>query len=516
MKITLSTRTSQQLALTPQLQQAIRLLALSNLELRQELQNFIEENPLLELSDYEDEGDAPDPVETLAPDGVEGDAPEGDLGEEDRGDDSAERAREDRLENLERQREELSAEQAAEVEGPPEWEDPDSLADWKTSGLATEDEGTERQEALEAGLREHLREQVIGLSLSRRDRAWLEILINALDEDGYLRDPLEEVAEPFQSLFERHFDEPLDEDEMRLGLRLLQSLDPRGVGARDLQECLLLQLGAAEASGPSSEVLEVAKRLVEFHLDALGQQPVASLAKTCGLDRALIQEALTRIRQLSPKPAARFDQKEVPTVIPDVTVLKDRSGRWVARLSTQALPKLQINPLYARLIREHSGENSLGQKLQEARWMVKNIEQRSDTILRVAQAIVAAQQPFFHLGAKAMKPMILKDIAESCDLHESTVSRVTTQKFMLTPLGCFELKFFFSSHVGTDDGGSASATALKAQIGEWIRQENSSKPLSDQAIADRFAESGVVVARRTVAKYRESLRIPSASLRKQT
>jgi len=305
----------------------------------------------------------------------------------------------------------------------------------------------------------------------------------------------------------------IDEDLLNFeafGADALERLTAVGAGYRELRQFRKLP------EDRKLEVLEVAKRLVEFHLDALGQQPVASLAKTCGLDRALIQEALTRIRQLSPKPAARFDQKEVPTVIPDVTVLKDRSGRWVARLSTQALPKLQINPLYARLIREHSGENSLGQKLQEARWMVKNIEQRSDTILRVAQAIVAAQQPFFHLGAKAMKPMILKDIAESCDLHESTVSRVTTQKFMLTPLGCFELKFFFSSHVGTDDGGSASATALKAQIGEWIRQENSSKPLSDQAIADRFAESGVVVARRTVAKYRESLRIPSASLRKQT
>lgn len=510
MKITLSTRTSQQLALTPQLQQAIRLLALSNLELRQELQSFIEDNPLLELADYEDESEAtealPEPSVEAADQSID----------DDWGEESSDGAREDRMEQIERQREELVAEQAVEVDGPPEWEDPDSLADWKTSGLATDDDGLERQDAIEEGLREHLQAQVIGLALSPRDRAWLEILINALDEDGYLRDSLEEIAEPFQSLFEAHFEEPLDEDEMRLGLRLLQSLDPTGVGACNLQECLLLQLRSLSSGVGGSETLEVAKRLVEFHLDALGQQPVASLAKTCGLDRGLVQEALAQIRQLSPKPAARFDQKEVPTVIPDVTVLKDRSGRWVARLSTQALPRLQINPLYARLIREHSGDSSLGQKLQEARWMVKNIEQRSDTILRVSQAIVAAQQPFFHLGPKAMKPMILKDIAESCDLHESTVSRVTTQKFMLTPLGCFELKFFFSSHVGTDDGGSASATALKAQIGEWIRQESASKPLSDQAIADRFAESGVMVARRTVAKYRESLRIPSASLRKQT
>lgn len=507
MKITLSTRTSQQLALTPQLQQAIRLLALSNLELRQELQNFIEENPLLELEDYEDEGEATAEATPTEPERSS------DLDWEE---DLTEPAREDRLELAELQREEFTPEQATEVDGPPEWEDPDSLADWKTSGLGADDDVPESQEAVDENLGDHLRSQALGLALSARDRAWLEILINALDEDGYLRDPLEEIAEPFQDLFERHFDEPLDEDEMRLGLRLLQSFDPVGVGASNLQECLLLQLRSPTIQVADREVLEAAMRLVEFHLDALGQQPVASLAKSCGLDRGLIQEALTVIRQLRPKPAAVFDRKEVATVIPDVTVQKDRSGRWVARLSSQALPKLQINPLYARLIRDHSGDSSLAQKLQEARWMVKNIEQRSDTILRVSQAIVAAQQPFFHLGPKAMKPMILKDIAESCELHESTVSRVTTQKFMLTPLGCFELKFFFSSHVGTDDGGAASATALKAQIGEWIRQESSKKPLSDQAIADRFAESGIVVARRTVAKYRESLRIPSASLRKQT
>jgi RNA polymerase sigma-54 factor len=507
MKITLSTRTSQQLALTPQLQQAIRLLALSNLELRQELQNFIEENPLLELEDYEDDAEiSAEPLQAEPETSPERDWEE----------DLPEPAREERLESSELQREEFSAEQAVEVDGPPEWEDPDSLADWKVSGLGAEDDAPESQDAIDENLGDHLRSQALGLTLSARDRAWLEILINALDEDGYLRDPLEEIAEPFQSLFEQHFEEPLDEDEMRLGLRLLQSFDPVGVGATSLQECLLLQLQRPQSQNCDRDVLEAAKRLVEFHLESLGQQPVASLAKSCGLDRGLIQDALLLIRQLRPKPASLFDRKEVATVIPDVTVQKDRSGRWVARLSTQALPKLQINPLYARLIRDHSGDSSLAQKLQEARWMVKNIEQRSDTILRVSQAIVAAQQPFFHLGPKAMKPMILKDIAESCELHESTVSRVTTQKFMLTPLGCFELKFFFSSHVGTDDGGAASATALKAQIGEWIRQESSAKPLSDQAIADRFAESGIVVARRTVAKYRESLRIPSASLRKQT
>ena len=483
MKITLTTKTSLQLSLTPQLQQAIRLLTLSNLELRQELDDFVRDNPLLELEDVADA-----PVSEAEPEGVN----------------EAADSREEEL---------------------------DSLADWKTKQAGDgDDDGREDQDQSTVSLNSHLREQAAGLQLEPKDRLWLEILIEALDEDGYLRDDLQEIAASFDHVFIEHFDEPLLEEEYLVGLRLLQSLEPAGVGARNLQECLLLQLevfrqaGAAydaSASNSTSEELltaryyALARRLIEDHIETLGNANPISLAKTLGEDKNDLVEALRLIRSLNPRPAGLFRDQHAGYLIPDVVVYKTRNGLWRARLASGALPKLSINNDYAQLIKTTGGEPSnLSQKLQEARWMLKNIQQRSETILRVSQAIVEAQQAFFEDGPKAMRPLVLRDIAEECELHESTVSRVTSQKFMLTPLGCFELKYFFGSHVSTDDGGTASATSLRAQISDWIKNEAPGKPLSDQAIADRFAESGVVVARRTVAKYREALRIPSAAQRR--
>ena len=483
MKITLTTKTSLQLSLTPQLQQAIRLLTLSNLELRQELDDFVRDNPLLELEDVADA-----PVSEAEPEG-------------------ANEAADSREEEL------------------------DSLADWKTKQAGDgDDDGREDQDQSTVSLNSHLREQAAGLQLEPKDRLWLEILIEALDEDGYLRDDLQEIAASFDHVFIEHFDEPLLEEEYLVGLRLLQSLEPAGVGARNLQECLLLQLevfrqaGAAydaSASNSTSEELltaryyALARRLIEDHIETLGNANPISLAKTLGEDKNDLVEALRLIRSLNPRPAGLFRDQHAGYLIPDVVVYKTRNGLWRARLASGALPKLSINNDYAQLIKTTGGEPSnLSQKLQEARWMLKNIQQRSETILRVSQAIVEAQQAFFEDGPTAMRPQVLRDIAEECELHESTVSRVTSQKFMLTPLGCFELKYFFGSHVSTDDGGTASATSLRAQISDWIKNEAPGKPLSDQAIADRFAESGVVVARRTVAKYREALRIPSAAQRR--
>jgi len=475
MKITLTTKTSLQLSLTPQLQQAIRLLTLSNLELRQELDDFVRDNPLLELEDVADA-----PVSEAEPEG-------------------ANEAADSREEEL------------------------DSLADWKTKQAGDgDDDDREDQDQSTVSLNSRL--------LEPKDRLWLEILIEALDEDGYLRDDLQEIAASFDHVFIEHFDEPLLEEEYLVGLRLLQSLEPAGVGARNLQECLLLQLevfrqaGAAydaSASNSTSEELltaryyVLARRLIEDHIETLGNANPVSLAKTLGEDKNDLVEALRLIRSLNPRPAGLFRDQHAGYLIPDVVVYKTRNGLWRARLASGALPKLSINNDYAQLIKTTGGEPSnLSQKLQEARWMLKNIQQRSETILRVSQAIVEAQQAFFEDGPKAMRPLVLRDIAEECELHESTVSRVTSQKFMLTPLGCFELKYFFGSHVSTDDGGTASATSLRAQISDWIKNETPGKPLSDQAIADRFAESGVVVARRTVAKYREALRIPSAAQRR--
>ena len=483
MKITLTTKTSQQLSLTPQLQQAIRLLTLSNLELRQELDDFVRDNPLLELEDVADA-----PVSEAEPEGP--------------------------------------TEAAYNLE-----EELDSLADWKTKQAGDgDDDGREDQDQSTISLNSHLREQAAGLQLEPKDRLWLEILIEALDEDGYLRDDLQEIAASFDHVFMEHFDDPLLEEEYLVGLRLLQSLEPAGVGARNLQECLLLQLevfrqactafDASESNSTREELstashYALARRLIEDHIETLGNANPVSLAKTLGEDKNDLVEALRLVRSLNPRPAGLFRDQHAGYLIPDVVVYKTRNGLWRARLASGALPKLSINNDYAQLIKTTGGEPSnLSQKLQEARWMLKNIQQRSDTILRVSQAIVEAQQAFFEDGPKAMRPLVLRDIAEECELHESTVSRVTSQKFMLTPLGCFELKYFFGSNVSTDDGGTASATSIRAQIADWIKGETLGKPLSDQAIADRFAESGVVVARRTVAKYREALRIPSAAQRR--
>ena len=472
MKISLTTKTSQQLTLTPQLQQAIRLLQLSNLELRQELEAFSADNPLLEIED-----------------GLSGESLEA-----------------------------SSSEAEGSSESSDDWEDAvgDGLTDWRGDGSG--EDRSNREDGGEVGfvgLQAHLREQVAGLHLSPRDRAWLDVLIEALDEDGYVRDPLAELAEGFAEVFESDLGGVLDEDEMMVGLRLLQALDPPGIGAQTLQQCLQIQLEAVNGDGVDRVALETARHLVAHHLEQLGQMPLASLGRATGLSRDQLGAALDVIRGLEPRPAARFQAQQDASLTPDVMVSLGRNGQWVARLSKQSLPRLSINSEYARLIRDGESDSVLSQKLQEARWMLKNIAQRSETILKVSQAIVSAQQAFFSQGPKAMRPMVLRDIAEACELHESTVSRVTNQKFMLTPLGCFELKFFFSSHVGTDDGGAASATALKAQIEAWIKAEDGAKPLSDQALSDRFQEQGVVVARRTVAKYREALRIPSASLRKR-
>lgn len=525
MKITLTAKASQQLALTPQLQQAIRLLALSNIELRQELEQATLDNPLLELEEHPEE-DQPAPSQPASPEqalssddlGHEPDTPlEMPLMTE-----AFDRMDSEALGGTDPETPEPAASQDSDApsDSPEDWlADHDSLSEWGSgSGTGDEDDSPSGQEPVVEGLLNHLRGQIVGLKLSARDRAWLEILMSSLDDDGFLRESLEELAENFATVFEERLGGELEPEELMVGLRQLQSLDPLGVGARDLPECLLLQLDALTSTAdPDARVtLEAAKILVRHHLEQVGGQPPASLAKVCGLERGLVQSAIDLIRSLEPRPARRFSGPAAQTLIPDVIVSRDRSGQWVARLSAQALPRLNINPVYARIIRDGGGEGQLSQKLQEARWMVKNIEQRSDTILRVSQAIVAAQQTFFEQGPRAMRPMILRDIAEVCELHESTVSRVTTQKYMLTPRGCYELKFFFSSHVGTDDGGAASATALKAQISDWLREEDPRKPLSDQALADRFGSEGVVIARRTVAKYREALRIPSASLRKRT
>lgn len=481
MKPSLGLRIAQHLALTPQLQQSIRLLQMSTAELEEEIEKFLAENPLLETQDSPSE----DTVSLGAADS------DSNAFERDTADDSQ----------------------------------PGTAENWSASGSRgadDDDQDWSAQRAQPRSLRDHLHEQAHDLALSERDMAWLDVLIESLDDDGYLRESLVEIEVAIADPFEAHFGDRLDADELQLGLRLLQSMDPPGVGARSLQDCLLLQLERLEQSTgdkANSDALALAKCIVsnDDYLTALGAKEFKELCKQLACDRDALRAAVELIQRLNPRPGKDFQQAAAQTVIPDVIAYRSQTRKgqvWQVRLNESAIPRLTINPVYAEMIREDR-QHSMSSQLQEARWMIKNIQQRFDTILRVAQAIAMEQQAFFEHGELAMKPLVLREIAELCELHESTVSRVTTNKYILTPKGTFELKYFFASHVSTDSGGTASSTAIRAKIKQWISEEDPRKPLSDQQIADRFVQEGVQVARRTIAKYREALRIEPVSQRKQ-
>lgn len=479
MKPTLGLRIAQHLALTPQLQQSIRLLQMSTAELEEEIEKFLTENPLLETQETL-------PDHTISIDAADTQRPDF---EKDANDDGQ----------------------------------PSTAENWSASGSRgadDDDQDWSAQRAQQRSLRDHLHEQAHDLALSERDMAWLDVLIESLDDDGYLRESLVEIEVAIADPFEAHFGDRLDADELQLGLRLLQSMDPPGVGARSLQDCLLLQIERLEqTSGANAQALTLAKRIVssDDYLKALGAKEFKDLCRHLGCDRDALRDAVELIQRLNPRPGKDFQQSAAQTVIPDVITYRSQTRKgqaWQVRLNESAIPRLTINPVYAEMIREDR-HHSMSSQLQEARWMIKNIQQRFDTILRVAQAIAMEQQAFFEHGELAMKPLVLREIAELCELHESTVSRVTTNKYILTPKGTFELKYFFASHVSTDSGGTASSTAIRAKIKQWISEEDPRKPLSDQQIADRFVQEGVQVARRTIAKYREALRIEPVSQRKQ-
>ena len=302
----------------------------------------------------------------------------------------------------------------------------------------------------------------------------------------------------------------VDLDDLSIALRHVQNLEPVGIGARSPQECLALQLRTL----PASPVRTLALEIVTRHLELLADRNFARLKKLTGCDDDALRAAQTLICSLDPHPGSRYSSSETRYVLPDVVVRKLR-GRWTVTLNHDAMPRLRINRLYASLLQQNRGQGGgLGGQLQEARWLIKNVQQRFDTILRVSQAIVDQQRQFFDHGDVAMRPLTLREIADQLELHESTVSRVTTQKYMATPRGVFELKYFFGSHVATDTGGAASSTAIRALIRQLVDAEDSKKPLSDAKIAEVLGQQGIVVARRTIAKYRESLNIPPVSLRK--
>jgi RNA polymerase sigma-54 factor len=503
MKPSLQVRLSQHLALTPQLQQSIRLLQLSTLELHQEVEQMLEQNPFL---DTEEEG------------GTAFDGPPAERSQATEREESAETSGGDADAPVE----EISAGEFGTTERE-DWEngterdDFDGISEAPSSasgGQGEDDESEGRERGAGAGsLADHLRRQALSLRLSPEDAAALEVLIDSLDGDGYLADPLEEIAERLAEMLDITGLEAREDlsDRLRCALHWLQSLEPTGVGARSLSECVLLQLRTREP-GPARSV---AMAIAEEHLELLARKDIKRLVAATGADEDLIRDAQTLIRSCEPKPGRPFSEAESNIIVPDVIVSRAGRGLKVA-LNPDVMPKLRINDLYAQAMRgQRNGAGSgMSGRLQEARWFMKNIQQRFDTILRVSKAIVDRQRNFFTHGAIAMKPLVLREIADELGLHESTISRVTTAKYMATPQGTFELKYFFGSSLNTEAGGNASSTAVRALIQQLVSAEDPAKPLSDSQLSQMLEEQGIQVARRTVAKYREALKIAPASLRK--
>jgi RNA polymerase sigma-54 factor len=480
LKPSLQFRLSQHLTLTPQLQQSIKLLQLSTVELNQEIERVLMENPVLEREEGGD--DAPHaPVAGAA----------GPVSPEPVGEAPAE-----------------PAATPADAEWPVEL-----AANWRSGGGGDDDEDNDRSAATAdtPSLREHLHGQLSLTNLGSRDRAFVQLLIDALDDDGYLTQPLEEIAALLTPESEAEPESHLG-GELSIALRHLQNMEPAGVGARSPGECLALQIRML----PKDEVRDLALAIVEKHLELLASRDYTRLKSATGASEEALRAAQRLIQGLNPRPGAAFAKVEARYVVPDVIVKKTRNV-WRASLNPDAMPRLRINRLYAELAagaRASGGGNSLSSQLQEARWLIKNVQQRFETILRVSQAIVDRQRHFFEHGEVAMRPLVLREIAQTLGLHESTISRVTTQKYMATPRGTYELKYFFGSHVATDAGGSASSTAIRALIKQLVAAEDARSPLSDARISQILAEQGIVVARRTIAKYRESLQIPPVNQRK--
>lgn len=516
MKPSLQVRLSQHLALTPQLQQSIRLLQLSTLELHQEVEQMLEQNPFLET---EDEGGASaydTPVERQSVDRVA----ERDGGETgDAGDGAAAPAEGG---EAELRAEDFGTSARDDWENGTEGDDFDGIREQPgtpgTSAAAGGDGDeldAQDRNAADGTLQDHLRAQVVGMRLDGSDRAALEVLIESLNEDGYLADPLHEIAERLADMLglEAGAEARAElDDRLACALRWLQSLEPTGVGARSLGECLALQLRTT----PRCPERQVALRICDQYLELLARRDMKRLMALTGADEATVRAAQALIVACEPKPGRPFGASQGQVVVPDVIVRKSGRGLTVV-LNPEVMPKLRINDLYAQAVRGQRGTPGgpgLSARLQEARWFMKNIQQRFDTILRVSKAIVERQKSFFGHGAIAMKPLVLREIADELGLHESTISRVTTAKYMATIHGTFELKYFFGSSLNTEAGGNASSTAVRALIQQLVSAEDAAKPLSDSQLSQMLEEQGIQVARRTVAKYREALKIAPASLRK--
>ena len=532
MKAGLQLRLAQHLTLTPQLQQSIRLLQLSTLELQQEIQTALAENPLLELSDGDVEGDdgggnddAPEVfVATIDREQLlDGSDGMGTFSASERDDDfvssasSSATSANDSHEaadpaSLNGLSESTNATATSETDGDFDAQVLD-LGEWGGSGAGSfddDDESFESQRASPPSLREHLRSQLVLVKAAPAIIQLVHGLIDSLDEHGFLSVSKDDI----DALLTRDDgnEREIDEADWHQAITILQSLDPAGVGATDLRECLLLQLRQKPNNGDT----KLARRIVSEALDHLGRRDYLRIKKLFDIDDIDLKDAQAVIRTLTPRPGAAFADVSTTLMIPDVIVRRSKR-RWVVELNPVAVPKLTVNSVYADMLhRQKEGRSTpLSTQLQEARWLVKNVAQRFDTILRVSSEIVERQQAFFDHGEVAMRPLVLREVADALGLHESTVSRVTTQKYLSSMRGSFELKYFFGSHVATDAGGAASSTAIRSMIKTLISAEDTATPLTDSRIADLLGEQGIIVARRTVAKYRELQNIAPVNLRRR-
>ena len=495
MKPSLQLKFSQQLTMTPQLQQAIKLLQLSTLDLQQEIQEALDSNPLLEVEEGHDEPQ-------LEKNNIDND---------DSGVEASATASSDTLE----------AGDALEKNDLPDelpidstWDEYYSASSAPAPGPASDDEQIFQGETTE-DIQEHLLWQMRLTPFSDTDRAIAMAIIDSIDESGYLTVTLEEILEAVnaQEASGEDEEELIEMDEVECVLKRIQMFDPIGSGSRTPQECLMVQLRQFADDTPW---LTEAKQLIEDYSDLLSSKDYRTLMRKSRLKEDQLREAMRLLQTLNPRPGSALVTKEPEYVIPDVSVTK-KNGRWVVELNPDSLPKLSVNQQYAAMSRRaknSSDSQFIRSHMQEAKWFIKSLESRNDTLMKVANCIVQQQMGFFEHGPEMMKPMVLNDVAEMVDMHESTISRVTTQKYMHTPRGIFELKYFFSSHVATESGGECSSTAIRALIKKLVAAEKPSKPLSDSKIASLLAEQGIKVARRTIAKYRESLSIPPSNQRK--
>lgn len=507
MKLSLQLKLGQQLTMTPQLQQAIKLLQLSTLDLQQEIHQALESNPMLELIEGGDEDDRAAELIGKTPD-------------------SKDAQKDAEFEKLKSELSEMSQSQPDVSGDDNSWQDdiPGDLSvdsNWDdiypnnySSGGSFEGDSIdfESRNSAEETLQDHLLWQLNLTPMSEQDEAIGMAIIDAIDANGMLTSDIESIHSSFDPELE------IELDEVLAVLHRIQQFDPVGVGYRSLAECLLIQLAQLDIPGQTQHI-ENAKLIISEHLNLLGNRDYTQLMRKTRLKEPDLRAAIAIIEGLDPRPGANISPSSASYVVPDVIVSKQpETGKWRVELNPDTAPRIRINSSYASLVKraDSSDENNyLRDNLQEARWFIKSLQSRNETLMKVATRIVEHQKGFLEYGEEAMKPLVLHDIAEAVNMHESTISRVTTQKYMHTPRGIFELKYFFSSHVSTKGGGECSSTAIRAIIKKLIASENARKPLSDSKITELLEEKGINVARRTIAKYRESLSIPPSNERKR-